>query len=190
MSRESYLSGFVKKAQASGVDPNALAQFLNGLAAIRTTEKTAAEAPTASDKKYEGKDLIIALCAIECAAKDWHYASRGDTFHGNHKLADDVYDGRAGEQDDLQELFFLAHGKDALSGKEKLTEAAKLLTHDPKSYVSSRQACADLLVHGMKVCTSLEGDKSLTTGERNVVCTIAENLEKVFALVNKQISNK
>lgn len=134
------------------------------------------------------KELIATLCAIECAAKDWHYASFGDTFHGNHKLADDVYDGRAGEQDDLQELFYLGHSLQAYPAVEKLAAAAKLLTHDPTDYVSCRTACLALLQRGMDICKALDGDSSLSTGERNAVDTIAESLQKVFSLVSRQAS--
>ena len=67
------------------------------------------------------KEYLGCLLCLEMTCKDGHYQAKGVNFRQLHELFDTVIEGVDGDtlgdmRDNIQEIFFLGRGKDAVSG--------------------------------------------------------------------------
>lgn len=70
-------------------------------------------------------DLLKLLYCIKFFAKDIHYMVRGDSFYGDHLLADRVADGIDNFIDDINENLYLGFEEEAPSSKQVIASVAE-----------------------------------------------------------------
>lgn len=128
--------------------------------------------------------LICALMALQNYCKDIHYNSKGDAFYSKHLLVDRISDNISDYIDRIKEVFFLADNKEPKPSGEYLTEASKLIPKIKPNDKDSFVELSKLLIKALKI---IEGLKSLTKGEENLIGAIGEDLQTSLGLVNRQV---
>lgn len=128
--------------------------------------------------------LICALIALQNYCKDIHYNSKGDAFYSKHLLVDRIGDNISDYIDRIKEVFFLADNKEPKPSSEYLAKASKLIPEIKPNDKDSFVELSKLLIQALKI---IEGLKSLTKGEENLIGAIGEDLQTSLGLVNRQV---
>ncbi len=131
--------------------------------------------------------LICYLLAIQNFAKDIHYSCHGESFYGKHLFADRIQDGLYDYIDQLKEVCLLGNEIEPLPSGEYLSRATSLIPLKSDSDLNNFKSMKDLLIETLAL---IEGLDNLTKGEENLIGSIAQDLQQMLGLVNRQAKDE
>ena len=132
------------------------------------------------------QELLSRLTAIHHFSKTIHYKSEGESFYGDHLLADRLGDGLDGFKDSINEVCFLGEGVPTPLSKDVLEGAIKFLPDEKKKCFELLGEMDDLIVDTLEHIQDLTGSKDegkLSVGEENLLGGIAEDLQLKHGLL-------
>lgn len=128
--------------------------------------------------------LICYLLAVQNFAKDIHYSCKGPSFYGKHEFADRIQDGWYNYIDLIKEVCILGYDQEPLPSGEYLSRATSLIPLKETDDKINFQHIQNLLIVVLQHIEEMEG---LTKGEENLIGAIAQDLQQMLGLVNRQV---
>lgn len=138
------------------------------------------------------KEYIACLLCLEMACKDGHYQAKGIDFRQLHELFDTIIEGvddapLSDMRDNIQEIFFLGRGKDAMSGKEMLEIASK--------WMKAPATTNEELVKNVKECLECALDmlakilqEDISQGENDLFGNQGRELQHRLGFLNRTLA--
>lgn len=128
--------------------------------------------------------LVAYLFAIQAFAKDIHYSASGEAFYSKHLLADEIYKGIDEQIDALIETSCLALKKEPLLISNYWLRASE---HIPEiNLYNDFENLSILVVKILQFITEL-GKENITAGERSLLDSIAQDLQRKLGLITRQV---
>lgn len=128
--------------------------------------------------------LICFLLAIANYAKDIHYSCHGNAFYGKHLFADRIQDGWYAYIDLIKEVCILGNNEEPLPSGEYLSRATSLIPLREDEDKINFEHIQNLII---VVLQHIEEMEDLTRGEENLIGAIAQDLQQMLGLVNRQV---
>ena len=128
--------------------------------------------------------IICYLIAIQNFAKDIHYKCKGDSFYGQHLLADRIQNDLVGFQDSLKETCILGNDLEPLPSAEYLDGAKPLIPLIVDDMQANFKAMQNLLIAAL---SAIESTLGTTRGEQSLIDSIAQDLQQKLGLVNREV---
>lgn len=98
--------------------------------------------------------LLKDIYAIRFYSKDIHYNCKGESFWGDHLLADKVFDGLDGFIDQINETIYMGYGHLPPASKEVLEVVVKVIP----DIVNDITKCWGFLYEKIEACLDLIAD--------------------------------
>lgn len=127
--------------------------------------------------------LIALLIAIKEFAKYIHYSAKGEAFYTKHLLMDKAVENIDDHIDELKEVCLL--GNNILPLENYLTSAVALMPKKSKSDEENLKLLAQLIKQTVTHIGNIEANKA----EDNLLGNIAQDLQKVYGLILRQVAN-
>jgi hypothetical protein len=140
------------------------------------------------------KEYISSLLALEMCCKDGHYQVKGIDFRQLHMIFDEIINGIGDEspslgdmRDDIQEIYFLGKGLDALSGQDMLAIATTLVRPVGTNNAELLQNAKDSVIGCLeRVGAILKGN--ITQGENDLFANQARELQHRLGFLERTLS--
>ena len=128
--------------------------------------------------------IICYLIAIQNFTKDIHYKCKGDSFYGQHLLADRIQNDLSDFQDSLKETCILGNDLEPLPSAQYLDGAKPLIPAIGDDMQANFKAMQNLLIAAL---SSIENTPGTTRGEQSLIDSIAQDLQQKLGLVNREV---
>lgn len=127
-------------------------------------------------------ELLKTLYLIRFYAKDIHYSAKGDSFYGDHLLADRVFDDLDNIIDDINENLYLGFEHNAPTSKEVLKAVEQALPPVPTDIHQAWKNLYALITDGLNIIEAIEADYDMPP-LNSLLDTTADLLQKKRGLV-------
>ena len=128
--------------------------------------------------------IITLLIAIQNFAKDIHYNAKGDAFYSKHLFCDRIEEPIADFIDEIKEVVILGSGEVPPPSKEYLRNAVMEIPDITSDDRTSFEMLLDLISRTLQTIEELD---NMTKGEENVFGGIAQHLQTMLGLLNRQV---
>lgn len=123
--------------------------------------------------------LIAYLFAIQAFAKDIHYSASGEAFYSKHLLADEIYKGVDEQIDALIETCILPY-----ETPKAITEYWEFAREEAGRKAESFERLKYIIE---KALQRIEVIVAATSGERSLLDSIAQDLQRKLGLITRQV---
>jgi DNA-binding ferritin-like protein len=123
--------------------------------------------------------LIAYLFAIQAFAKDIHYSASGEAFYSKHLLADEIYKGIDEQIDALIETCILPY-----ETPKAITEYWEIAREEAGCKAESFERLKYIIE---KALQRIEVIVAATSGERSLLDSIAQDLQRKLGLITRQV---
>ncbi len=131
-------------------------------------------------------ELLGRLYAIKFSCSDIHYKVKGESFYGQHIFADMLRDDLDSFIDSINEVCFLGSNEETPLSIDVIRESEKYICPNQQTSYDWFCRLADLIFETLRHIESLMSTASV--GEANLLGNIAENLQKKYGLIGREIS--
>jgi DNA-binding ferritin-like protein len=123
--------------------------------------------------------LIAYLFAIQAFAKDIHYSASGEAFYSKHLLADEIYKGMDEQIDALIETCILPY-----ETPKAITEYWETAREEAGRKAENFERLKYIIE---KALQRIEIIVAATSGERSLLDSIAQDLQRKLGLITRQV---
>ena len=123
--------------------------------------------------------LIAYLFAIQAFAKDIHYSASGEAFYSKHLLADEIYKGIDEQIDALIETCILPY-----ETPKAITEYWEIAREEAGRKAENFERLKYIIE---KALQRIEFIITATSGERSLLDSIAQDLQRKLGLITRQV---
>ena len=125
--------------------------------------------------------LIAYLFAIQAFAKDIHYSASGEAFYSKHLLADEIYKGIDEQIDALIETCILPYNTPMQI--DQYWECARGIIPSAIDFRNLKGLLKDAI-------TMIDSQERIrTAGEKSLLDSIAQDLQRKLGLITRQVGN-
>ena len=124
--------------------------------------------------------LIAYLFAIQAFAKDIHYSASSEAFYSKHLLADEIYKGIDEQIDALIETCILPY-----ETPKAITEYWEIAREEVGRKAESFERLKYIIE---KALQHIEIIAAATSGERSLLDSIAQDLQRKLGLITRQVA--
>ena len=134
------------------------------------------------------KQIISYLIAIRSLAKGIHYRVMGDSFWGNHLLADRIVEDLDDFVDEIFENYYLGKSEDAPQQKEIMEEVTSIIPLVNDDIGRNFKALDDLILGCLAELQMIaEANQDLTLGDNDLMGRISSDLQKKHGFIWRRI---
>lgn len=139
-------------------------------------------------ERFEMEQIISYLIAIKSAAKGIHYRTMGNSFWGNHLLADRIVDGLDDFIDEIFENYYLGKSEDAPQQKVVMSGASGLIPLIDNNIDKGFGLLDELIINCLSELQMLaEANQDLTLGDNDLMGRISSDLQKKHGFIWRRI---
>lgn len=131
-------------------------------------------------------EYMSTLLALELCCKDGHYQCKGIDFRQLHEIFDTILDGLSEDRDNIQEVFFMARGEAAVSGKEVAAGAIAKLPEPGKDNITLISNVKTLVEASLELLNKLN-DEKLTMGDNDLFAPQARSLQQKLGFLERSL---